>query len=122
MVLPLRIIRVYHMNMSSYDFKRCACGLTHKHEMVQFRPVVTKLLKVASTPSKMKILLLLERSPHCVCDLITHTKLSQTLISHHLSDLTEVDLVRSEKNGAFVDYSLTDKGRKLMSAIQKLIL
>ena len=79
-------------------------------------------LKIVSVPSKAKILMILMKAPHCVCDLMTHTKLSQTLISHHLSDLAEAGLVRSDKNGAFVDYFLTAKGRKLMDAIQKIDL
>jgi ArsR family transcriptional regulator len=77
-------------------------------------------LKIASVPSKLKILRLLADKSHCVCDLIEHTKLSQTLISHHLADLSVNGLVESEKNGAFVDYSLTDKGRTLVLAIQVL--
>ena len=64
--------------------------------------------------------MILAGAPHCVCDLVAHTKLSQTLISHHLSDLDEAGLVQGEKSGAFVDYSLTAKGRKLIKAIELL--
>ena len=110
------------MNMNSYDFKRCNCRAARRRETVPFRPVVAKLLRMVSTPNKMKLLLLLERSPHCVCDLMTHAKLSQTLASHHLSDLVAAGLVQSDKNGAFVDYSLTEKGRGLMDAVKKITL
>ena len=107
------------MNMNSY--KRCVCGGNHKAENIpDMSPVTARQLKIVSVPSKMAMLFILSKAPHCVCDLMTHTKLSQTLISHHLSDLADADLVMGEKNGAFVDYSLTDKGRRLVDVIQKL--
>jgi ArsR family transcriptional regulator len=105
------------MNMHSY--KRCTCGNKPKKK-AEIRESVFKQLKIASVPSKFKILHLLASGSHCVCDLIEHTKLSQTLISHHLANLSANGLVESEKNGAFVDYSLTDKGRTLVLAIQVL--
>jgi ArsR family transcriptional regulator, arsenate/arsenite/antimonite-responsive transcriptional repressor len=105
------------MNMHSY--KRCTCG-TRPGKKTELRQSVSKQLKIASVPSKLRILLLLADGPHCVCDLIEHTKLSQTLISHHLADLSANGLVESEKDGAFVDYSLTNKGRTLVLAIQVL--
>ena len=105
------------MNMRSY--KRCNCGgkATKKPEV---RESVFRQLKIASVPSKLKILHLLADGPHCVCDLMEHTKFSQTLISHHFADLSGAGLVKSEKSGAFIDYSLTDKGRTLVLAIQVL--
>ena len=81
---------------------------------------VFKQLRIASVHTKLNILFLLSDGSHCVCDLIEHTKLSQTLISHHLADLAAAGLVQSEKNGAFVDYSLTNKGQTLILAIQVL--
>ena len=107
------------MNMRSY--KRCTCGGGHKAEqIIDLHPATAKQLKIASVPSKTKILMILMEAPHCVCDLMAHTKLSQTLISHHLSDLAEAELVQSEKSGAFVDYSLTEKGRRLARTIEAL--
>lgn len=87
---------------------------------MEVRESVSRQLKIAAVPSKLKIMLLLADGPHCVCDLIEHTKFSQTLISHHLASLSEAGLVESEKSGAFIDYSLTNKGRTLVLAIQVL--
>lgn len=106
------------MNMDSY--KRCVCRPVQKAMTVKLNADTAEQLKIAAVSSKREILLLLGKTPHCVCDLITHTKLSQTLISHHLSDLADAGLAKSEKNGAFVDYSLTNKGRKLVGVIKKL--
>lgn len=112
----------YHMNMHSYDrYKRCSCRPTLKTEGSRPNLILIRQLKAVSVPSKLRILTLLKEAPHCVCDLMTHAKLSQTLASHHLSDLAKIGLVKSNKKGAFVDYSLTDKGRRLIVAIQTLI-
>ncbi len=103
------------------SYKRCSCEGGHKAErIIDLHPATAKQLKIASVSSKAKILMLLMKTPHCVCDLMAHTKLSQTLVSHHLSNLNEAGLVQSEKSGAFVDYSLTEKGRKLVKAIAAL--
>ena len=101
------------------SYKRCNCR-NKPDKKAEIRESVSRQLKIVAVPSKLKILFLLFGGPHCVCDLIEHTKLSQTLISHHLADLSASGLVESEKNGAFVDYSLTDKGRTLVLAIQVL--
>ncbi|MCL5666181.1 MAG: metalloregulator ArsR/SmtB family transcription factor [Patescibacteria group bacterium] len=81
---------------------------------------VARLLKLVSVPSRLNILLLLKQSPHCVCDIAAHTKLSQTLISHHLADLMGGDLVNSKKDGKFIEYGLTAKGKKIVSNLMKL--
>lgn len=81
---------------------------------------VAGLLKLVSVPSRLNILLLLKQSPHCVCDIQSHTKLSQTLISHHLADLMKAGLVAGEKAGKFIEYSLTGKGKKIVANLVKL--
>lgn len=102
-----------------HSYKRCNCG-NKPGKKGEVREGVSKQLKIASVPSKLKILRLLADGPHCVGDLIEYTKLSQALASHHLANPSANGLVKSEKNGAFVDYSLTDKGRTLVLAIQVL--
>jgi ArsR family transcriptional regulator, arsenate/arsenite/antimonite-responsive transcriptional repressor len=105
-----------------FIYKRCNCIRN------QIKPNISKskrntlagLLKLASVPARLYILLLLDGSPHCVCDIMTHGQMSQTLASHHLSDLMKADLVESQKNGQFVDYSLTKKGKTLISNLLKI--
>lgn len=58
----------------------------------------------------MKLLCILRRGEHCVCELMDHVDLSQSLVSHHLKDLKEIGVVIDEKRGLRVYYSLTDKG------------
>jgi len=103
-------------------YQRCNCKkCTINEDFPNSRVLpVAGLLKLVSVPSRLNILLLLKQSPHCVCDIETHTKLSQTLISHHLADLMKAGLVESKKDGKFIEYSLTAKGKKIVSNLIKL--
>jgi DNA-binding transcriptional ArsR family regulator len=105
-----------------FIYKRCDCAANKIKPTIPQPKLNTLagLLKLASVPARLNILLLLNDAPHCVCDIITHTKMSQTLASHHLSDLVKANLVKSQKNGQFVDYSLTKKGNALVSHLEKL--
>jgi ArsR family transcriptional regulator len=105
-----------------FIYKRCDCAKGKIKSTIPQPQLNTLagLLKLASVPARLNILLLLSDAPHCVCDIITHTKISQTLASHHLSDLTAAGLVESQKNGQFVDYSLTKKGNALVLQLEKL--
>lgn len=53
----------------------------------------------------------------CVCDLAWVAERSQNLVSHHLRRLRTDGLVRSERDGKMVLYSLTDAGRQLLDTL-----
>lgn len=74
--------------------------------------ILSSLLKLVAEESRLKLLCVLRQGKHCVCELIEHSDMSQSLISHHLKDLKEVGLVSDEKKGQWVYYSLTDLGKK----------
>ncbi|MCL5411212.1 MAG: metalloregulator ArsR/SmtB family transcription factor [Patescibacteria group bacterium] len=95
------------MNNCSYD----CCKPNSK----EFQRVVShsSLLKIISEENRLKILCILKEGEHCVCEIINHLSLSQSLISHHLKDLRDSDIVSDSKKGNKVYYSLTKKGRKL---------
>ena len=96
-----------------FIYKRCGCKPQKIKNSLPQKSILTLAgrLKLASAPSRLSLLLLLGQKPHCGCDLMVHTKMSQTLISHHLSDLIKAGLAQSQKKGQFVDYSLTQKGK-----------
>lgn len=75
------------------------------------------IVNVISEDSRLKILCALECDSHCVCELVEHTKLSQSLISHHLKDLKTTNMVVNTKKGQKVYYSLTDFGSNVMEAL-----
>ena len=81
---------------------------------------LSALLKIVSEESRLKLLCILMKGEHCVCELMDHNDLSQSLISHHLKDLKDAGIVNSRKNGLRVYYSLTDKGQHITNQLFKI--
>ena len=104
-----------------FIYKRCVCKVQphDKIDLTEFDPLAEQM-KLLSAPSRIAILSLLYKAAHCVCDLETHTGLSQTLLSHHLKDLADGGLIENSKEGTFVEYRLTKKGRKLVQMIKQI--
>jgi ArsR family transcriptional regulator len=78
-------------------------------------------LEILAVKSRLDLLFLLSFKPHCVCDLEKHTNFSQTLVSHHLSDLLRAGLVQKKRKGKFMEYSLPQKGKKTLKALTLMI-
>ena len=95
------------MNMGSY---RCSSSLKSESKKVA---ILSELLKLVSEESRLKLLCILRQGEHCVCELSEHVKLSQSLISHHLSDLKVSGVIKDEKRGLYVYYSLTEEGKRI---------
>jgi DNA-binding transcriptional ArsR family regulator len=53
----------------------------------------------------------------CVCDLSWIAERAQNLVSHHVRALRAAGLVRSERRGKLVMYSLTDDGHALLGLV-----
>lgn len=100
--------------MSSYN-----CCTPEKKE---FKKIVSlsSLLKIISEESRLKLLCVLKKNKHCVCETMEHVDMSQSLISHHLADLKNIGLVVDEKRGQRVYYRLTKLGNKIMSLLEKI--
>jgi ArsR family transcriptional regulator len=78
------------------------------------------MLKLLSVDNRLKILCVLSTGGHCVCELMEHFEMSQSLISHHLADLKENELVIDKQTGKNVYYSLTNKGKKVFKLLNKI--
>lgn len=102
------------MNMDSY-----VCCTNNSSEIGRVEELGS-LLKVLAETSRLKLLCMLRQNEHCVCELIEHLGLSQSLISHHLQDLKESKLVSDEKRGSYVYYSLTSEGKRITDLIFKV--
>lgn len=81
---------------------------------------MSSLLKLVSEESKLKLLCILKQNEHCVCEIVKHLEMSQSLISHHLADLRKAGLVSREKKGQRVYYRLTKLGSKIISLFKEL--
>jgi DNA-binding transcriptional ArsR family regulator len=95
------------MNMGSYN---CCSTSTFEGKQVD---TLASILKIVAEPSRLKLLCILSKGEHCVCQIEEHVEFSQSLISHHLKDLKESGMVQDEKRGLYVYYSLTENGRSI---------
>jgi len=102
------------MNMSSYG---CCLKSGKKSKKINS---LFSLLKLVTEESRLKLLCILKEKEHCVCELMEHVKMSQSLISHHLKDLKDEGIVSDEKKGLYVYYSLTKKGRHIINLLFKI--
>lgn len=99
------------MNMASYS-----CCTPSKVEYSKVDKL-SSLLKLVAEPSRLKILCILRRGEHCVCEFEDHVGLSQSLLSHHLADLRDAGLILGEKKGLNVHYALTPEGIRVVEQI-----
>jgi DNA-binding transcriptional ArsR family regulator len=99
--------------------KRCGCRSKNGRCCCSNASLSTlaENLTLLSVKSRLEILFHLQDKSHCVCDLIPHTGLSQSLISHHLGDLNSAKLIKSKRAGKYIDYCLTAKGQRFLKAL-----
>ncbi len=100
--------------MNSY--KCCSKKSTESKRVVS----LSSLLKIVSEESRLKLLCILNSNRHCVCELMEHVDMSQSLISHHLKDLKDAGVVENKKEGLKVYYSLTKRGRGIINSLLKI--
>ena len=67
-----------------------------------------KVMKALSDPNRVKMIKLLQHRVLCVCEIKEALGLAQSTASKHLKILEDSDLVRSFKDGLWVNYSLAD--------------
>jgi ArsR family transcriptional regulator len=72
-----------------------------------------ELLKVIAEENRLRILYVLKGGEQCVCNIIENIGLSQSLVSHHLKKLKDAGLVKDNKKGFWVYYSLTKEGERI---------
>lgn len=73
--------------------------------------------KALADPTRLMLAAALRDGELCVCDLSWIAERAQNLVSHHVRVLRTAGLVRSERRGKLVMYSLTDDGRALLDIV-----
>jgi len=91
----------------------------NKRSIEETRQTV-ELLKVVAEENRLRILCILRKGEHCVCQVIDYLNLSQSLVSHHLKNLKDAGLIKDSKRGLWVYYSLTEKGEKVYSLLLEI--
>lgn len=69
----------------------------------------TEILKALGDETRLKILILLSRQEMAVCELIAALKLSQPAVSHHLKILKQARLVKDNREGKWIFYTIDEK-------------
>jgi ArsR family transcriptional regulator len=67
-----------------------------------------KVTKALSDPNRVKILKMLQQRSLCVCEIRAALDLAQPTVSNHLKVLERAGLVRSKKEGLWVNYELSE--------------
>ena len=95
----------------------CDCDVIHKEVVtyvkdnlpdLQMQESVCNAFKIIGDPTRFKILTALNVSTMCVCDISYLLDMTKSSISHQLKILKKSGLVKSEKKGKNVFYSLDD--------------
>lgn len=70
--------------------------------------VFIRVMKALSDPNRVKMIKMLQHRPLCVCEIKEALGVAQSTASKHLKILEDADLVKSFKDGLWVNYSLAD--------------
>ncbi|SFR11243.1 ArsR/SmtB family transcription factor [Desulfoscipio geothermicus] len=70
---------------------------------------VLDFLKILADETRLKIIMMLSRRDMCVCEIMDELGMSQPAVSHHLRILKKSGIVRDDKDGRWVFYSLNQK-------------
>ncbi|MEI6874094.1 MAG: metalloregulator ArsR/SmtB family transcription factor [Spirochaetota bacterium] len=65
-----------------------------------------EMFKALSHPMRIFMLEKLREKPWCVCELAVEVGIEKSIASKHLSQLKSVGLIKDEKRGTLVEYSL----------------
>ena len=66
----------------------------------------SSVFKALSDPTRLKIMYLLEHGDLCVCEIMAVLEIPQSTISHHLNVLKNAGLLKSQKDGIWIQYQL----------------
>ncbi len=82
------------------------------------------LFRALADPHRLTILATLAQSEHevCVCEFTAGLPLNQPAVSHHLKVLRDAGLVRAERRGTWVYYTLAGDARSRLASALSLVL
>lgn len=96
----------------------CECNVIHQEQVVKMQKKMPKdeiiidlaeLFKVFGDSTRMKIICVLMEQEMCVCDISCVIGASVSATSHQLRILKQAKLVKFQKKGKVVYYSLDDE-------------
>ena len=96
----------------------CDCNVIHenvdedvKSKMLdnEFITEISTFFKILGDNTRVKILFALDHNEMCVCDIANVLNMTKSSISHQLSYLKDLNIIKSRKSGKEVYYSLDDE-------------
>jgi len=81
---------------------------------------LSRTAKILASKTKLKILIVLLSKKQCVCEIQDCLDKEQSLISHHLADLTKEGWIKQEKVGRQVRCLLTKNGERKLKFFLKV--
>ena len=106
-----------------YPAYSCSCSVIHEDvvkgvvdqmpEEKVFDDAAT-FFKVMGDKTRFKILWSLDRAEMCVCDLAAALRMTKSAVSHQLRKLRENSLVKADRRGKMVFYTIADDHVHLM--------
>ena len=106
------------MNRTKQKVPLCDCEVIHEDLVKRVRAAMPKeedfydladLYKMFSDSTRIRILWALSHEELCVCDIAVLLNMTKSAISHQLKQLRLTNLVKYDKRGKEVYYSLADK-------------
>ena len=95
----------------------CECEIIHEDTVKKVRAMFPKdemifdladFYKIFGDTTRVKILYALDKSELCVCDISALLGMSVSAVSHQLRTLRDSNLVKTQRDGKVVYYSLAD--------------
>ena len=68
----------------------------------------SQLFKLFGDPTRLTMMKLLKSHECCVCEFVEIFKMSQPAISQHLSKLRDIGLVKEERRGQWIFFSINE--------------
>ncbi|GFO97468.1 ArsR family transcriptional regulator [groundwater metagenome] len=82
---------------------------------------ISKMLDILSDPVRLHIMFALAVQELCVCVLVAITDYKYSALSYHLKLLKEMELVDSRREGTFLLYRLTGRGKAALDMITNFL-
>ena len=103
------------MSINEYN---CDCNVIHESVVKDIRKgmlsgkvinEVASFFKIVGDPTRTKILSILDKNELCVCDISNLLNMTKSSISHQLKTLKDACIVKSNRVGKEVYYTLDDE-------------
>jgi DNA-binding transcriptional ArsR family regulator len=79
---------------------------------------LVRIFRILSDPVRLRILRALDVGEMCVYVLVETTNCPYSALSYHLKMLKTVGFIKSNRDGNFLNYGLTEKGKKVLKSVR----